>query len=167
MEDGAARKRKEPPHHKGPTAVDIDKLLHNVEGSGDSSEKKNKHENGGVSHARHDGHTKRRRNVADRQKSKTALIVVDVQHDFVEGSMAVPNADEIVPLINEARDLFDLVRTFVNCGLFVDYDDLFALVTFIGCVFQRLAPSGPLFLQIGRGALSRAVPPAIRASDKH
>ncbi len=38
------------------------------------------------------------------------LIVIDVQNDFMlGGSLAVPNADKIVPVINRIQDRFDLV----------------------------------------------------------
>ena len=41
---------------------------------------------------------------------KSALIIVDVQNDFVSGTLANPfGAHAIVPLINEMRDAFDLV----------------------------------------------------------
>ena len=35
-----------------------------------------------------------------REGGRLALIIVDVQHDFVSGSMAIPFAPEIVPVIN-------------------------------------------------------------------
>ena len=39
-----------------------------------------------------------------------ALVLIDVQNDFMPGgSLAVPNGDEIVPLINKLQDKFDLV----------------------------------------------------------
>jgi len=38
-----------------------------------------------------------------------ALIIVDVQNDFIDGSLAVPNAIEIVDRINYFRNDFDLV----------------------------------------------------------
>ena len=38
-----------------------------------------------------------------------ALIVVDLQHDFVDGSLAVPSARAIVPIVNRIRDLFEFV----------------------------------------------------------
>lgn len=37
-----------------------------------------------------------------------ALVVVDVQADFVTGSLAVPDAAAIVPVINRLRGAFDL-----------------------------------------------------------
>lgn len=38
------------------------------------------------------------------------LIIVDVQNDFIPGgALAVPNGEEIVPLINELQSKFDLV----------------------------------------------------------
>jgi len=43
------------------------------------------------------------------KKGKRALIVVDVQNDFCTGSLAVPKAVEIVPIINTVRHLFDVV----------------------------------------------------------
>jgi nicotinamidase-related amidase len=41
----------------------------------------------------------------------TALVVVDMQCDFVRGSLAVPDAEAIVPLVAEARQryVWDLV----------------------------------------------------------
>lgn len=39
-----------------------------------------------------------------------ALIVVDLQNDFVPGgSLAVPRGNEIIPLINRLQEMFDLV----------------------------------------------------------
>ncbi|APG60889.1 bifunctional nicotinamidase/pyrazinamidase [Christiangramia salexigens] len=39
-----------------------------------------------------------------------ALILIDVQNDFMPGgALAVPQGDEIVPLINELQEKFDLV----------------------------------------------------------
>jgi hypothetical protein len=46
---------------------------------------------------------------------KTALLVVDIQHDFLppDGSLAVTDGDKILPpvyrLLDEAESLFDLV----------------------------------------------------------
>ncbi len=41
---------------------------------------------------------------------KTALIVVDVQNDFLPGgSLAVPEGDEIIPIINNELKKYDLV----------------------------------------------------------
>jgi nicotinamidase-related amidase/Ca2+-binding EF-hand superfamily protein len=41
---------------------------------------------------------------------KSALIIVDVQNDFITGALANPfNAQEIVPIINSIRDCFDMV----------------------------------------------------------
>jgi nicotinamidase/pyrazinamidase len=41
---------------------------------------------------------------------KTALILVDLQNDFCRGgSLAVPDADAIIPLANELQAYFDLV----------------------------------------------------------
>jgi len=41
---------------------------------------------------------------------RTALIIIDVQNDFISGSLANPyGAQTIVPVINEMRDLFDVV----------------------------------------------------------
>jgi len=45
---------------------------------------------------------------------KSALVIVDIQHDFCEGgSLAVPGSLEILPLVNYLRDsgLFDLIVT--------------------------------------------------------
>ena len=39
-----------------------------------------------------------------------ALIIVDVQNDFLEnGSLAVPNGNQIIPIINEIQNDFDLI----------------------------------------------------------
>lgn len=39
-----------------------------------------------------------------------ALIIVDVQNDFIPGgTLPVPNGDEIIPIINQIQDKFDLV----------------------------------------------------------
>ena len=39
-----------------------------------------------------------------------ALLIIDVQNDFMPGgALAVPDGDEIVPLINDLQDRFDLV----------------------------------------------------------
>lgn len=43
-------------------------------------------------------------------KKEGALIVVDVQNDFCpEGALPVPRGDEVVPIINELVDLFNVV----------------------------------------------------------
>jgi len=50
--------------------------------------------------------------VPDRGKLKTmkALIVVDVQNDFLPGgALAVPRGDEVVPAINRLLSRFDVV----------------------------------------------------------
>jgi len=45
-----------------------------------------------------------------RMKVKTALIIIDVQNDFISGTLANPyNASTIVPVINGLRDKFDFV----------------------------------------------------------
>lgn len=39
-----------------------------------------------------------------------ALIIVDIQNDFLEnGSLAVPNANEVIPVINQLQNQFDLI----------------------------------------------------------
>jgi len=39
-----------------------------------------------------------------------ALIIVDVQNDFMPGgSLAVPNADKIIPVINQLQEYFELI----------------------------------------------------------
>ncbi|WP_010230946.1 bifunctional nicotinamidase/pyrazinamidase [Gillisia marina] len=39
-----------------------------------------------------------------------ALVIIDLQNDFIPGgSLAVPGGDEIVPIINELQNKFDLV----------------------------------------------------------
>ena len=40
---------------------------------------------------------------------KTALLVIDVQNDFISGSLAVQNSETIVKVINQIRDKFDCV----------------------------------------------------------
>lgn len=43
-------------------------------------------------------------------QSNTALIVIDIQNDFLPGgSLAVPNGDEIIPIINKLQKQFDLI----------------------------------------------------------
>ena len=42
--------------------------------------------------------------------AKTALLVIDVQNCFVPGgSLAVENGNEVIPVINSIRNLFDVV----------------------------------------------------------
>lgn len=38
-----------------------------------------------------------------------ALIVVDLQNDFVDGSLPVPDAASIIPVVNRIRQAFDIV----------------------------------------------------------
>ena len=38
-----------------------------------------------------------------------ALVMVDVQNDFISGSLAVPNGRDIVPVLNKIQNDFDLV----------------------------------------------------------
>jgi len=46
----------------------------------------------------------------DSVRTKTALVVIDVQNDFITGTMANPyDAKRIVPVINGMRDAFDVV----------------------------------------------------------
>mmetsp|Transcript_25414 Transcript_25414/g.60549 ORF Transcript_25414/g.60549 Transcript_25414/m.60549 type:complete len:355 (-) Transcript_25414:124-1188(-) len=40
---------------------------------------------------------------------KTALLVIDVQNDFISGTLAVEGSEAIVPIINTMRDSFDCV----------------------------------------------------------
>lgn len=41
-----------------------------------------------------------------------ALIIVDIQNDFLEGgSLAVPNGNEVIPVINELQNDFELIVT--------------------------------------------------------
>ncbi len=43
-------------------------------------------------------------------QSNTALIVIDIQNDFLPGgSLAVPDGDEIIPIINKLQKQFDLI----------------------------------------------------------
>ena len=37
------------------------------------------------------------------------LLVVDVQRDFIDGSLAVPGAERVIPEINRIKDVFDRV----------------------------------------------------------
>ena len=41
-----------------------------------------------------------------KEPTSSALIVVDLQNDFVDGSLAVPDAGAIVPVVNRLRDAF-------------------------------------------------------------
>jgi nicotinamidase/pyrazinamidase len=44
------------------------------------------------------------------KSDRTALIVVDIQNDFCAGgALAVPGADEVVPLVNDLMDAFEVV----------------------------------------------------------
>lgn len=44
------------------------------------------------------------------KKTKTALIMVDLQNDFCQGgSLAVPRGDEVISLANQLQSLFDVV----------------------------------------------------------
>ena len=36
-----------------------------------------------------------------------ALVVIDVQNDFISGTLAVQTSEEIVPIINDMREKFD------------------------------------------------------------
>ena len=41
---------------------------------------------------------------------RSALLIIDVQNDFIDGALANPfHAEEIVPRINGIRDMFDFV----------------------------------------------------------
>lgn len=42
-------------------------------------------------------------------RRKTALVVIDVQNDFISGTLAVQTSEEIVAIINNMRDQFDCV----------------------------------------------------------
>lgn len=42
-------------------------------------------------------------------RRKTALLVIDVQNDFISGTLAVQTSEGIVPTINQMRDQFDYV----------------------------------------------------------
>ncbi|CAL1138534.1 unnamed protein product [Cladocopium goreaui] len=42
-------------------------------------------------------------------RRKTALLVIDVQNDFISGTLAVQTSEGIVPTINQMRDQFDCV----------------------------------------------------------
>lgn len=43
-------------------------------------------------------------------KTKTALILVDLQNDFCPGgNLAVPGGDEVIPIANQLQPLFDIV----------------------------------------------------------
>ncbi len=41
--------------------------------------------------------------------ARRILLVVDVQRDFIDGTLAVPGAERIIPVINEIKKDFDLV----------------------------------------------------------
>lgn len=41
--------------------------------------------------------------------ARKILLVVDVQRDFIDGALAVPEAERIIPVINEIKKDFDLV----------------------------------------------------------
>jgi len=44
------------------------------------------------------------------EKESTALIIVDLQNDFLPGgALAVPNGDETIPVINQLQKQFDLI----------------------------------------------------------
>lgn len=40
---------------------------------------------------------------------RNILVAVDLQKDFIDGTLTVPQAYEVIPLINEAKKSFDLV----------------------------------------------------------
>lgn len=41
---------------------------------------------------------------------KNALLIIDIQNDFLpNGSLAVPNGDEVIPIINKLQNQFDLI----------------------------------------------------------
>ena len=44
-------------------------------------------------------------------KERDVLFIVDVQNDFVEGSLAVAGASKIIPVINEYAEKFDNIMT--------------------------------------------------------
>lgn len=42
------------------------------------------------------------------EQKRNALIIVDIQNDFCDsGSLAVPNANQILPIVNDIRDKFE------------------------------------------------------------
>lgn len=45
----------------------------------------------------------------EERPSNSALIVVDLQNDFVDGSLAVPDARALIPAVNRLRGEFDVV----------------------------------------------------------
>eukprot|EP00931_Biecheleriopsis_adriatica_P003941 TRINITY_DN10568_c0_g1_i1.p1 TRINITY_DN10568_c0_g1~~TRINITY_DN10568_c0_g1_i1.p1 ORF type:complete len:375 (-),score=84.07 TRINITY_DN10568_c0_g1_i1:56-1114(-) len=62
-------------------------------------------------------------------KTKTALIIIDVQNDFISGTLANPyDAAQLVPIINRIRDEFDMVAIAEELKQF----DPFAQVTLKG-----------------------------------
>jgi nicotinamidase/pyrazinamidase len=43
-----------------------------------------------------------------KEQKRNALIIVDIQNDFCDGgSLAVPNANQILPIVNDIRDKFE------------------------------------------------------------
>lgn len=51
---------------------------------------------------------KKRKYIIKGVKMKT-LLLVDIQNDFIDGTLVVPNAEKIIPFINAIQDDFDLV----------------------------------------------------------
>jgi nicotinamidase-related amidase len=45
-----------------------------------------------------------------------ALVVIDVQNDFISGTLAVQTSEEIVAIINNMRDQFDCAARFYVYG---------------------------------------------------
>lgn len=49
-------------------------------------------------------------------RKKSALIIVDVQYDFCDsGPLAIPNAEEVFPLINEIRKTIAFDHVYLTC----------------------------------------------------
>lgn len=50
--------------------------------------------------------------------SHKALVVIDVQNDFISGTLAVQTSEDIVTIINDIRDQFDCAPCLeIRCWL--------------------------------------------------
>jgi len=50
-------------------------------------------------------------------RSTDALLIVDAQNDFFTGSLAVPDSEEIVPVLNNYIDLFEILLFSADCHI--------------------------------------------------
>ena len=49
------------------------------------------------------------------ENSKTALLIIDIQNDFCDnGSLAVKNANDIIPIINQIRSQYKFDYTILS-----------------------------------------------------